>query len=435
MQTKRRLLSLDIFRGITIAGMMLVNNPGSWSSVYPPLLHAEWHGATATDMVFPFFLFIMGVAIPLALTRRKESGSSLRDLYLKIGRRTLLLFGWGLFLAAFPDFGMDNDTPAGVQTAHYLLTTLFLGTVFWRETLDEEQANYAQWRRWLTIGIAIAVVGMIVLGILYYDFSTLRIPGVLQRIALVYGICALLFLRLDGRGLYYVGVGLLLLYWFLMMVVPVPGVGYPNLEPETNLGAWLDNLLLQGHLWSQSKVWDPEGLLSTIPAIGTGIAGVLTGMWLRSPRNDHQKLSAMMSIGAILVFLGLCWDLSFPINKKIWTSSYVLYHSGIALLMLGVIYWLVDILHYKSWIKPFVIFGRNALALYIASGLLTNLLFMIRMTNAAGESQSLYSWIYQNAFDSWLPAMDASLAFALTYVLVMLLLGWLLYRRGIFLKV
>lgn len=434
METKRRLLSLDIFRGITIAGMMLVNNPGTWSEVYSPLLHAEWHGCTPTDLVFPFFLFIMGVAIPLALTRRKESGSSLNDLYLKIGRRTLLLFGWGLFLAAFPRFGM-KEAPMGIYIAHYLLLTLFLAGVFFREAMDEGQASYARWRRLLAGGIGLSAAGMIIIGFMYYDFSSLRIPGVLQRIALVYGICALLFLKMDAKGLFYTGAGALLLYWFLMAVVPVPGIGAPNLEPTANLGAWLDNLLLKGHLYSQTKVWDPEGLLSTLPAVGTGIAGVLTGIWLRSPRNDHQKLSALMSIGAILVFLGLFWDLAFPINKKIWTSSYVLYHSGIALLMLGVIYWLVDVLHYKAWIQPFVIFGRNALGLYIAAGLLTKSLFLVKMTNAAGETQNLYAWIFQNLFDSWLPTIDASFAFAFTYVLVMLLLGWILYRRGIFFKV
>lgn len=432
METKRRLLSLDIFRGITIAGMMLVNNPGTWSDVYSPLLHAEWHGCTPTDLVFPFFLFIMGVAVPLALTRRKESGSSLRDLYLKIGRRTLLLFAWGLFLAAFPRFGM-KDAPAGITTAHYLLLTLFLASVFFREA-EEESAGARRRRIWNGL-IAVSAVGMVIIGIMYYDFSSLRIPGVLQRIALVYGICAILFLKFDARGLFYIGAGALLLYWLLMTLIPVPGVGYANLEPDTNLGAWLDYLLLKGHLYSQTKVWDPEGLLSTLPAVGTGIAGMLTGIWLRSPRNDHQKLTALMSIGAILVFLGLFWDLAFPINKKIWTSSYVLYHSGIAMLMLGVIYWLVDVLHYKFWIQPFVIYGRNALALYIAAGLLTKTLFRIQMTNAAGESQNLYSWIFQNFFNSWLPTIDASFAFAFTYVLVMLLLGWLLYRRGVFIKV
>lgn len=433
MQTKKRLLSLDIFRGVTIAGMMLVNNPGTWSDVYSPLLHAEWHGCTPTDLVFPFFLFIMGVAIPLALTRRKESGASLRDIYWKIGRRTLLLFAWGLFLAAFPRFGM-KDPPLAVQIPHYILLTLFLVSVFFRESLAEESAGYANKRKLWTGGMAISALGMIVIGIMYYDFSALRIPGVLQRIALVYGVCAVLFLKLDSRNLLFVALGALLAYWFLMTVIPVPGVGYPNLEPETNLGAWLDNLLMSGHLWSQSKVWDPEGLLSTIPAVGTGLAGVLTGIWLRSPRNDHQKLTAIMSIGAILVFLGLFWDLAFPINKKIWTSSYVLYHSGIALLTLGVVYWLVDVLHYKFWTKPFVMYGRNALALYIAAGLLTKTLFLLKI-DADGEKQSLYAWIYENIFNSWLPAIDASFAFAFIYVLVMLLLAWLLYRRNIFLKV
>ncbi|MEL6864741.1 MAG: DUF5009 domain-containing protein, partial [Bacteroidota bacterium] len=260
MDSSKRLLSLDIFRGMTIAFMILVNNPGDWSNVYSPLLHADWHGCTPTDLVFPFFLFIVGVSISLALGKRKQRGDAKGAIIQKILRRTLIIFGIGLFLNAFP----------------------------------------------------------------FFEMGSLRIPGVLQRIALVYGACALIFLYTDWKQQVQLGFGLLILYWGMMTLLPVPGIGPANLEPETNLGAWLDNLIMPGHLWSQSKVWDPEGLLSTLPAISSGLAGVLTGTWLKSKRTHNSKLVGLFGIGALLIFAGLTWDLAFPINKKIWTSSYVL---------------------------------------------------------------------------------------------------------------
>lgn len=372
MNESNRLLSLDVFRGITIAGMILVNNPGSWSTVYSPLLHADWHGCTPTDLVFPFFLFMVGVAIPLALGKRKERGDARRAIYLKIFRRTLLIFGIGLFLAAFPKF----------------------------------------------------------------QFGALRIPGVLQRIALVYCACAVLFLQSDWKGLLKWSVGLLLGYWGLMTLVPVPGGYPPNLDAETNLGAWLDRTILTSdHLWRQSKTWDPEGLLSTLPAIVTGLTGVLTGLWIKTSRNNYEKLTGMFAVGAILVLVGLCWNLVFPINKKIWTSSYVLYAGGLALVSLGVVYWLVDVLGKKGWIKPFVVYGTNALFAFVLSGLFAKTMGLIRLPAAEGETQSMGQWLYQNLFLSWLPDYPASLGYALFNVLLILGITWILYSRRIFIKV
>ncbi|MEL6922647.1 MAG: heparan-alpha-glucosaminide N-acetyltransferase domain-containing protein [Bacteroidota bacterium] len=366
MELNKRLLSLDVFRGMTLAAMVLVNDPGSWSYVYYPLGHAEWHGCTPTDLIFPFFLFIVGVSISLALGKRKQSGVAQGKMMRKILYRTLVIFGIGLLLNLIPKF----------------------------------------------------------------DFSTVRIPGVLQRIALVYGVTALLFLKTDWRQQLYFAAACLLGYWVLMALVPVPGIGPANLEPETNLGAWLDNLLMEGHLWSQSKVWDPEGLLSTIPAFATSIAGILTGTWLKTKYSHHQKIIGMMVFGAVLTVLGLFWGLGFPINKKIWTSSYVLYHSGIALQLLAVIYWVVDILGYKKWIQPFRVFGVNSLFVFVGSGLLAKLLIY---TNIGGQSS--YSWIFENVFQSWLPNYPASLAFALTMVfLFWAVLTWM-YRRRIFIKI
>ena len=372
MDQQQRLLSLDIFRGITIAGMILVNNPGSWSDVYAPLLHAEWHGITPTDWVFPFFLFIVGVAIAYALGRRKEQGVERKALLAKIGRRTLIIFGLGLFLNGFP----------------------------------------------------------------YFNFSTIRIPGVLQRIALVYGISATLFLYCSPRQLFWVGVACLFGYWGLMTLVPVPGAAAPNLEPSTNLGAWLDRTLLNGHLWVQSKTWDPEGLLSTLPAVATGISGIFTGLWLRKPNDGYEKAAGLLAIGVVLLALGCIWDLAFPINKKIWTSSYVLYTSGVALLFLGLVYWLVDLKGSTWWTKPFVIYGTNALFVFVLSGLVAKLMYLIKWTNAAGEEISLKSWIWNNLYEPAFTSVKmASLAFAITNVLFFLFLSWILYRKKIFIKV
>lgn len=372
MDTSKRLLALDIFRGVTIAGMIMVNNPGNWSTTYAPLLHAEWHGCTPTDWIFPFFLFIVGVAIPLALGRRKAEGADQKALMMKILRRTLAIFGIGLFLHLIPDF----------------------------------------------------------------DFAGLRIPGVLQRIALVYGACSVIFLKTDWKGQLWLGGGLLLLYWILMTLVPVPGGYAPNLDPETNLGAWLDRTVFtSAHLWDQAKTWDPEGLLSTLPSIVTGIIGMLTGLWIKSPRNDYEKLTGIFAVGTILVAAGLTWDLSFPINKKIWTSSYVLYVGGVALLFLGVVYWLVDVLQYKKWIKPFVVYGTNALVAYVLSVLVAKLMFGVSWTGADGAPVTLKDALYGSLYESWLSPYNASLAWALTNVLICLGLVWILYSRKIFVRV
>lgn len=438
MNKQQRLLSLDIFRGITIAGMTLVNNPGSWETVYAPLRHADWHGVTPTDWVFPFFLFIVGVAIPLALGKRKEEGAALGAIQQKIGWRVLAIFGFGLLLAAYPHFGMTSHTGA-LAWIHYTLLALFLLSLFVREiyrrTASEEEAPHAA-AKMLGYTALGAAAGMVVIGFFVYDLSALRIPGVLQRIALVYGACALIYLHTAPRTQVWIGVGLLLLYWGLMTLVPVPGGYPPNLEAETNLGAWLDRTLMGGHLWSQAKVWDPEGLLSTIPAISSGLAGVLTGEWLRSDRGHYEKISGILSMGAILLALSFVWDLSFPINKKIWTSSYVLYTSGVAMLMLGCIYWLVDCKGYRGWTKPFVVYGMNALFVYIATGLLVKLFASIKWMDAAGEETSSLAWLYQTLFvPAFASPYNASLAYGLFHVAFFLALAWVLYAKKIFIRV
>jgi predicted acyltransferase len=367
-----RLLSLDVFRGMTVAGMTLVNNPGTWGAIYSPLEHAEWHGWTPTDLVFPFFLFIVGVSITLALSRRVESVGSKRDLYVKIVRRTALIFGLGLFLAGFP----------------------------------------------------------------YFDLSTIRIPGVLQRIAVCYLCAALIFLHTDWRRQAYTAAGLLLGYWALMTLVPVPGYGPGDLgSKEWNLAAYVDRTVFGPHVWRQAKVYDPEGLLSTLPAVATTLAGVLTGHLLRSRRNHLEKVAAMFVAGAACVVAGWAWNYWFPVNKALWTSSYVLFTAGLALQLLACCYWLIDLKGYRRWAFPFVVFGTNALALYFVSGLGARLLDLVKLTGADGKPASLKAVIFQNLFAPWLAPANASLAFALCFVLVFLLLMWPLYRRGIFIKV
>ena len=362
----KRLVSLDVLRGLTIAGMILVNDPGSWEYVYAPLLHAEWHGCTPTDLVFPFFLFMVGVAISIALGKRIAAGADAKALAYKIVKRSAIIFLIGLLLSGFPS----------------------------------------------------------------YDLSSIRIPGVLQRIALVYLFCSLIFINTTWIGQLRWAVSLLVVYWFLMNFIPVPGVGDPNLDPTTNLGAWLDNLLLHGHLWSQTKVWDPEGILGTIPAISTGLSGILVGHLLKSQLTEERKVIWLFIAGAISIVLALLWDLSFPINKPLWTSSYVLYTSGIAMQCLAVCYWFIDVLEYKKWTTPWVAFGVNALSAYVLSGLLARLLGIIKVGD-----QSLKGWIFDNFFISWLDPYNASLAFAIVFVLCLFIPSWLLYKRGIIIKV
>ncbi|HKQ52630.1 MAG TPA: heparan-alpha-glucosaminide N-acetyltransferase domain-containing protein [Pyrinomonadaceae bacterium] len=359
-----RLLSLDVFRGITIAGMILVNNPGSWEHIYSPLEHAAWHGLTPTDLVFPFFLFIVGVSITLALGRRAESAGSRRDLYVKIIRRTLIIFALGLILGGFP----------------------------------------------------------------YYDLNTLRIPGVLQRIAVCYLITSVIFLNTRWRTQAIIAAALLILYCVIMNYVPVPGFGAGNLEMEGNLAAYVDRKLIGGHTWK--PLYDPEGLVSTIPAVATTLCGVLTGHLLRSKRKALEKVSAMFVAGLAALVAGWVWSYWFPVNKALWTSSYVLVTAGMALQLLAFCYWLIDVKGYKRWAKPFLIFGTNALALYFLAELFSNIIGTVTVRGV-----DLKSGLYDTLYASWASPLFASLLFAISIVLLWLGVMTILYRKQIFIKV
>lgn len=363
MEQVKRLQSLDVFRGLTMALMILVNCPGNWETTYRALLHAEWHGNTPTDEVFPFFLFIVGIAITFSLTKRKEAGE---NVYRKILTRTLWIVGIGILLNGAPNF----------------------------------------------------------------DLATWRIPGVLTRIGVVYGITSVIFMKTTARQQFWIAIGCLLVYWALMTLVPVPGLGYATLEEGKDLGAWLDRLLLGGHLYGQTVTYDPESVLGTIPSVATCLAGALTGFWVRRKIGDLDKWSAMFAVGFLLFLLGLLWGEVFPINKKLWTSSYVLFHSGLALLTLATVWWLVDVKKYVGWITPFIWFGMNPLAIYISHEVIAIALWAIPI----GETPA-YKWIYENVFHSWLGPYNASLAFAIFMVLINLVIAWWLYKRKIFIKV
>lgn len=379
----QRLLSLDFFRGLTVATMILVNNPGSWGHIYAPLEHAEWHGCTPTDLVFPFFLFIVGVSIAYAMSTKKLDPKSHRSTILRALKRGLILFGLGLFLAFFPrnfeTFFADPLTP----------------------------------------------------------LLNLRIMGVLQRIGIVFFICAVIFLKQSEKNIFRILVLLLITYWALMSFVPVPGVGVANLEKETNLGAWLDRTILtEAHLWKAAKTWDPEGILSTLPAIATGLFGILVGSYLkRKDIADGTKVSWLFSTGAIAVFAGLLWDLIFPINKALWTSSYVLYTGGLATITLSICYWIIDVNKYTRFTQPFVVYGVNAITVFFVSGLMPRLLNMIKIEQSNGEKLGALTAFYETVFVPYFSPVNASLAYAIVFVLFFYVILWLMYKRNIIIKV
>ena len=366
--TSGRLISLDAFRGLTIAGMILVNNPGSWAYVYPPLGHAEWHGWTPTDLIFPYFLFIVGVVIPFSFSRRLSEGALKADLFRHVMRRSFIIIALGVLMRAVPDF----------------------------------------------------------------DWEEMRIYGVLQRIGLVYLGAAGLYLWLKPNGR-WAATGILLLgYWGLMALVPAPGYMAGDLSPEGNLAAYVDRMVMEGRLYQGT--WDPEGLLSTLPAIATSLLGIFTGEWLRQDREASAMMRGLLVAGVGLTVLGLLWGLAFPINKNLWTSSYVLFTAGTALLLFGAMYWAIDVKKWQGvWHTPLVVYGMNSIAVYVASGMLTKT--MIRIRIGGDDGTSLYDWLYQHAFRSWAGDTNGSLAFALCYVTFWLAVMWVLHRRRIFIKI
>lgn len=358
-----RLTSLDAMRGFTIAAMILVNYPASWQYIYAPLEHAEWNGLTPTDLVFPFFLFIVGVSITLSFTKLLEKKTTKKELYKKILFRAIKIFAVGILLSLIPNF----------------------------------------------------------------DFGNIRIAGVLQRISIVFLCCSFIFLNTSFRFQAWLGAFILVAYWLVMTLVPTPGVGEVSLEKGVNLAAWVDSVLLPGRMWQGT--WDPEGILSTFPAVVTGITGLLAGHLLLGKRTPYEKAILLLVCGFIAVSAGYVWGLAFPVNKNLWSSSYVLVTSGLASLLLGTMYYVVDIRHYTSGTKPGIIFGANAIAIYVLSDIIS-IIFYAMPFGSASLNQHFMTGLTAAGFAPQL----ASMLYAIIFVCINFCIAYILYKKKIFIR-
>lgn len=396
-----RLRSLDVFRGLTVAAMLLVNDAGDARAVFPPLRHAAWHGWTPTDLIFPFFLFVVGITTHLSLAARAARGDDDATIRRQVLRRAAIIFAFGVAIQWYPFF------QSGAIAGHPSPT----------------------------------IVDRIVARLL-----VVRIPGVLQRIALAYLAAALLSWRASVRRIALVAGALLVGYWGVMMLVPVPGTGATGLaalaEPSGTLAAWTDRALfdwsrvgLGNHLWDTSVTWDPEGALSTLPAIATALLGVLAGRWLAAPTPTHGRLAALFAAGALAMMAGLVWSWSFPINKNLWTSSYVVFTAGVACIALGTIAWLVDVQRRDRWTPPFVAFGTNPMLAFVGGELLARIIHSSLKIKSAGHRIGLEEWLSRDVFSRLLPPRGASLLYALLFVTLWWWILRRLYRRGVFWRV
>lgn len=391
-----RLVALDVFRGMTIAGMLLVNNPGTWSSIYPPLEHAPWNGWTPTDVIFPFFLFIVGITTEISLSGRRARGDNESAILRQILKRGALIYLFGLLLSWFPFFTYTH------------IAELPDATFFDR---------------------------------VVHRVEHLRIMGVLQRIGVAYLLGALLTLRTSLRQQFGILAALLFGYWALMTLVPVPDTGVAGRfvldQPDKLLSAWLDRTVLGlNHLWSGSKTWDPEGLLSTIPAIGTMMLGTFAGKWIaRRGVELNARIAGLFAVGAITMMLGLIWNWWFPINKSLWTSSYVLFTGGMAAVVLATCLWIIDVRGYRSWTRPFVVYGLNPMLAFLGSGMMARALGSMINVDVNGTPTPLQSVVYKNVYASWLSPINASLAYAITFVAIWYGVLLIAEKRGFVLKV
>jgi predicted acyltransferase len=367
-----RLLSLDIFRGFTMAAMILVNDPGDWAHIYPPLEHSVWNGCTPTDLIFPSFLFMAGVSIVYAMQSKKADTSGHTKLLLHAFRRmvTLIIISW-------------------------------LIQFFYHPSL-----------------------------------SHLRFPGVLQRIAVVYFIATALYLKVSQKSLDWIFGCCLVGYYIIMVFIPTPD-GHPaNLDPETNFGAWLDRTVFtSNHLWASSKTWDPEGLLGVIPSVATGLFGMRVGTWLkRADRDSNTKAVWLFVYGILAIVAGMLWDLFFPINKALWTSSFVLYAGGISTVSLALAYWFIDVLGHKKMFWPFLVFGTNSISAYILADIVPGLINFLKFNHNGKEMKGM-QYFYETLFAPHFSPVNASVVDALAFVLLIWLLMYPLYIKKIIIKV
>ncbi len=366
MKNSERLVSLDAFRGLTILLMIVVNTPGSWAYVYPPLRHSEWHGATPTDLVFPFFLFIVGVAMWFSFKSYDHKMS--KGAFLKILKRTALIFLIGLLLNAFPKF----------------------------------------------------------------NFEHLRIVGVLQRIALAYGIGATAVLLLPKAGRWVFSGVVLLGYWALMYFMG----GNDPYSLEHNFAGGIDVLLFgDAHVYHGFGIaFDPEGLLSTLPAAINVVFGYMVGELITTTQNTKKTINKLVLLGIIGIIIGLVWNQFFPINKPIWTSSYVVYTVGIALLVLSLFIWIIDLKGYKKWATPLLVYGTNPLLIFLLSIVWVKVIIYLVHFGQGDDRLSGYGWLYQTVFVPIGGNMFGSLLFALAHGVLFWAVGFVLYKKKIFLK-
>ena len=372
-----RLVCLDVFRGLAVAGMILVDNPGSDDGAYWPIKHAEWNGWTPADFIFPSFLFLVGVSMVLSFSSRLRRGESHRQILFHVLKRSLILVAIGLLVNASPIIGLD--------------------------------------------------------------LHTLRFEGVTQRIALCYLVSAIFVLWSNRRG-QWIALGVCLIgYWMMMRFVPVLGFGVPGrdipfMDPDRNLVAWLDRKLFAGHLYNVTR--DPEGIVSTIPAIATTLMGVQTGYWLLSEKNSGTKAIRMFLVGVLGLASGLLWNFWFPINKNLWTSSFALFTGGFALVFLAFLYWVLEIKQWRgAWTMPILVFGTNAIAGFVADSLVYGPGYSFTVKGHGGAPISWHDAAQLRLVSFGLNAANASLIYSLAAVLFCWILLWFLWRKRIFIKV
>jgi len=364
--TNERLLSIDAFRGLTIAGMILVNDPGSWDAVYWPLEHAAWNGWTPTDLVFPFFLFLVGTSMVFSFTSRQQRGSTRRELLRHTIRRSLYIYGIGLALHLYP------------FTLHRI--------------------------------------------------EHVRVMGVLGRIALCYFLAASIYLYVSRRVRIFITIGLLLGYWAIMRFVTVPGFPTGDMTPFGNVAAYFDRLVLGTHLWK--PMWDPEGLLSSLPAIATALLGTFCGEWLRTPNTHARRVGGLFLAGVAGLLLGELVHPYFPINKNLWTSTFVVFTAGFACVLLAALYWIIDVQGFRRWVMPLEVFGANAILSYaIATLVIKNMI----ITSVGGRS--VLEQTYDHVFAPLASPKNSSLLFAIAFTATIWLIMLVFYRKRIFLKV
>ena len=374
---QQRLMCLDVYRGLMVAGMILVDNPGSDEHAYWPIMHAKWNGWTPADFIFPSFLFLVGISMVYSFAARRERGETRQQIFAHAIKRSLILIAIGLLVNASPIIGLD--------------------------------------------------------------FHTWRFEGVTQRIGICYFFASILELWAQRRDQWLALAACLVGYWALLRFVPVPGAGIPGrdipfMDQVQNLPAWLDRKLFMGHLYDGTR--DPEGIIHTIPAIGTTLIGVLTGHWLRNQKNARKLISGMMLFGILGILVGEIWNRWFPINKNLWTSSFVLFSGGLALLSLSLLYWVVEVKRWRGvWTMPILVFGMNAIAGFVADSMIYGPGYTF---TGKGPNGATMNW--HEAAQAWLEAAgigtaNASLVYSLGAVAICWILLWFLWRKKIFLKI